>query len=458
MEDWVYYSLSITLCLALSYHVSSGHRAAAGKPPSLPPGPSGLSLLVPFLFMGWTSTGMELIFRAARSWYGPVFTLNLLPHPVVFIADRCMARRGVRRQAAARPRHPDLLQRPAHRLVRRYGPVWRALRRNLAGKVLHLLRRHAAVRRDAVTSLVAGVRRKMTMVDDGAVVVVEGLLHEALLRVMIRMCFGDGAVASVAALQRELLTSVIAFQVFGVVPAVTRLLYRRRWKRMLAIRRRQKELFIPLIRARRRRDAGAGEMVECYADSLLGLRIPGEDGGGRSLTEREMVSLCNEFLSSGTDSTVAVMQWAMANLVTRPEIQAKLRAEILDGGAAFDGFAVPRHGHLYFAVGDMAMDEAVWAAPATEFRPERFLPGGEGEDVDLTGTNKEIKMMPFGAGRRVCPAIDAALLHLQYFLANLVREFQWTEVPGEAVDFAERQDMSVVMRRPLRAKVVPCSL
>ncbi|TVU42750.1 hypothetical protein EJB05_09171, partial [Eragrostis curvula] len=509
MEDWLYYSLSITFCLALSYLVSNFRRRPATGKPSLPPGPKGLSVIGPLLFIGWTSYGIELIVRAARSWYGPVFTLNLLPNPVVFIADRGVARRVLVQGGAAFADRPPanlatrIFSSDQHNITSAaYGPVWRVLRRNLTGKVLHpsyLIRRYAVARREAVSGLVAGVARQMRDEGDG-VVVVEGLLHHAIFHVFVRMCFGeglgDGVVASVTALQREFLTSVVGFQVFSVVPAVTKLVYRRRWEKMLSIRRRQEELFLPLIRTRMKvgmQDAGGGT-VDCYADSLLGLRIP--EDGGRSLTEREMVSLCSEFLAGGTDSTVAVMQWTMANLVARPEIQAALRAEIRDvvgdgdlqdeqlhrmpylravvleglrrhppgrfmlphaatedGGAAFDGFHVPRHALVNFALGGMAMDGEVWAAPM-EFRPERFLPGGEGADVDLTGS-KEIMMMPFGAGRRICPGIEAALLHLEFFLANLVREFEWTEVPGDPVDFAERQEMSVVMRRPLRAKVVP---
>jgi cytochrome P450 len=69
-----------------------------------------------------------------------------------------------------------------------------------------------------------------------------------------------------------------------------------------------------------------------------------------------------------------------------------------------------------------------------------------------------MKMMPFGVGRRMCPAISVSLLHISYFVANLVREFVWEEVEGEhAVQF--QTDTSIMffnrMARPLRAHLVP---
>jgi hypothetical protein len=97
MEDWVYYSLSMTICIALSFLLSS-IRPATGKPaakPSLPPGPTALSLLLgPLLLLAWTTFNIEPIIRLAQSWYGPVFTIYLLPSfPVIFVADGATARR-----------------------------------------------------------------------------------------------------------------------------------------------------------------------------------------------------------------------------------------------------------------------------------------------------------------------------------------------------------------------------
>ena len=51
-------------------------------------------------------------------------------------------------------------------------------------------------------------------------------------------------------------------------------------------------------------------------------------------------------------------------------------------------------------------------------------------DFDITGS-REINMMTFGAGRRICPGYGLAILHLEYVVANLVRVLngrQWREM------------------------------
>lgn len=292
---------------------AGGHgKTCRGVAPSLQPGPTALSAIGPLLLLGWTSFGFDLIIRAARSLYGSVFTIStsclprssLLPIDKWRTASWCSAAR--RSLAGCRPTSPPefflaTCARSRPPLTARSGKCSAATSPSKSSG------RHAS----------AGALR---LADVPFHVVVEVLLHRGMFCVLVSVCFGDGlddgVVASVTALQRELLTSVVGFQALGSCPAVTKLLFRRRYKRMLSIRRRQEELFLPLIRARwsRRDDAAAAicsgfVAEECYADSLLGLRIPEEDGSSRNLTESEMVCLCSELLTSGTDSTVAVMQW-----------------------------------------------------------------------------------------------------------------------------------------------------
>jgi cytochrome P450 family 89 subfamily A len=87
------------------------------------------------------------------------------------------------------------------------------------------------------------------------------------------------------------------------------------------------------------------------------------------------------------------------------------------------------------------------------------MPGGEGEGVRLTvGGSKEaakVMMMPFGAGRRICPGMGYAMLHIEYFLANLITAFEWHPVEGEAVDLRAEHGFFTTMLRPLRARAVP---
>ncbi|WMV20888.1 hypothetical protein MTR67_014273 [Solanum verrucosum] len=119
-----------------------------------------------------------------------------------------------------------------------------------------------------------------------------------------------------------------------------------------------------------------------------------------------------------------------------------------------NGYVVPKNATINFMVADMGLDPNVWEDPM-EFRPERFLvEGSDKADFDITGS-KEIKMMPFGAGRRMCPAYALAMLHLEYFVANLVWQFQWDPVEGDDVDLSVKLEFTSVMKNPLRARICP---
>jgi cytochrome P450 family 89 subfamily A len=116
-------------------------------------------------------------------------------------------------------------------------------------------------------------------------------------------------------------------------------------------------------------------------------------------------------------------------------------------------YYIPKNAPINFTVAEIGCDGSIWSDPL-EFIPERFTEGGEGEGIDLTGS-KEIKMMPFGAGRRICPGMMLALMHLEYFVANLIKEFKWEELDEEKVDLTEKLEFTVVMKKPLRAQIVP---
>ncbi|WMV20892.1 hypothetical protein MTR67_014277, partial [Solanum verrucosum] len=79
------------------------------------------------------------------------------------------------------------------------------------------------------------------------------------------------------------------------------------------------------IRTKEQKIEHGDEFVVAYVDTLLNLELPEEK---RNLNHGEIVTLCNEFLSAGTDTTSTALQWVMANLVKNPSIQEKLYQEI----------------------------------------------------------------------------------------------------------------------------------
>ncbi|KAG2595767.1 cytochrome P450 89A2-like [Panicum virgatum] len=473
-----------------------------------PPGPPALVFLAKFPALRRSIFDLAPLLRDLHARHGPVISVRLFG-TLVFVADRRLAHRALVRDGATfadRPPlplvDPDPLFSAGDINTAPYGPYWRLVRRNLAADALHRARvgLFAPARRRACGSLVAGLLRAARGQGDGSsttggAVTVRPLLRRAMFELLVYMCFGArlgrGELDEIEALERHVLASFTAFPVFAFLPPLTKRLLRKRWAAHVAVRRRLDELFTPLIHAARRR-GGDKDHPPCYDESLLAL--PVADEGDRPLTDAEMVSLCSEFLNAGTDTTVTLVEWIMAELVSNPDVQAKVYEEVTTGGnpeldaagnvrapllylravvleglrlhppahfliphgarsdAEIGGYTVPRGAEVNFLVAEIGLDEAVWTA-AREFRPERFLDGGKGRGVDLTGS-REITMMPFGAGRRMCPGYALGTHHAEYFVAR--SELRWLPgAEGEAVDMAETVDFTTVMKHPLRARIIP---
>ncbi|KAF8672176.1 hypothetical protein HU200_049743 [Digitaria exilis] len=495
-----------------------GARERRGKNGArLPPGPPGLPLLGNLLLLRRYSFDMEALLRRLVARHGPVVSLRAGPTLSIFIADRRIAHAALVESGATLADRPavsrSLLGENCNTISRSsYGPTWRLLRRNLVSETLHPSRvRLFAPARAWVRRVLAEMLGREAK--EAAPPPVMEAFRYAMFCLLVLMCFGERlgepAVRAIAAAQQDWLMFVAKnATVLAFWPALTKILLRGRLEKGLAARRRQKELFVPLIAARRERKekmssgqagyAAAAQMTtfeHSYVDTLLDIKLP--DEGNRALTDEEMAILCSEFLAAGTDTTSTALQWIMAELVKNPEIQEKLYSEIketcnddqeevgeedrhkisylkavvLEGlrhhppahfllahMAAEDmevgGYLIPKGATVNFTVAEMGWDEREWERPM-EFVPERFLPGGggDGDGVDVTGS-REIKMMPFGVGRRICAGLGIALLHLEYFVANLVREFEWKEVPGEEVDLAEAREFTTVMKKPLRARLM----
>ncbi|KAG6752042.1 hypothetical protein NC652_031321 [Populus alba x Populus x berolinensis] len=508
MEIWLLVLISLSLCAflkALFNHVflSQTH--------SLPPAPFTFPVIGNILWIRKSTSELERAIRSLNQKLGPMVTLHMGSRPAIFIADRSLAYIALIQNGAVFANRP-----PASATSRGlgnqhninssfYGPTWRLLRRNLTSEILHPSRvktfGHA---RKWVLNILMNQFKLLSKSGDPVRVVDH--FQYAMFCLLVLMCFGDKLeekqIQEIEQVQRRMVVNISRFNILNFWPSLSKIVLRKRWAEFLRLHKDREDVILPLIRARKKlkeqrlrklnMEDNKDEYVLSYVDTLLDLQLPDEK---RKLNDLEIVSLCNEFLNGGTDTTTTALQWIMANLVKHPQIQEKLlleikevvgegeeavkeddlqkmpylKAIILEGlrrhpparmvlphavteDTVVGGFLVPKKGTVNFMVADIGWDSKAWEDPMA-FKPERFL-NSEREAFDITGS-REIKMMPFGAGRRICPGYGLAMLHLEYFVANLVLNFEWKAVDGDDIDLSEKQELTIVMKNPLRAHLSP---
>ncbi|KDO50377.1 hypothetical protein CISIN_1g010151mg [Citrus sinensis] len=176
--------------------------------------------------------------------------------------------------------------------------------------------------------------------------------------------------------------------------------------------------------------------------------------------------LMNVFVGA-TDTSAALMTWAMTNVVKNPRVMEKAQKEVRDliGDKGFvdeddleklpyikailketfrlyppvpiiprettkscviDGYQVPAKTLVYLNGWAISRDPEVWERP-DDFDPDRFIIGDK-SNIELTGQNN-YELIPFGGGRRFCPGIHMGIANLELAIANLLYKFDW-EMPA----------------------------
>ncbi|KAI3941587.1 hypothetical protein MKW92_009016, partial [Papaver armeniacum] len=115
------------------------------------------------------------------------------------------------------------------------------------------------------------------------------------------------------------------------------------------------------------------------------------------------------------------------------------------------GYDIPAGTRLIVNLWKIQRDPQVWSDPE-EFRPERFLTA---EHLNTAIGPQNFKLMPFGSGRRICPASTFSLQIVHLTLARLVHGFEF-KTPSEAdVDMTETSGLNNVKGTPLEVLITP---
>ncbi|KAL6995049.1 hypothetical protein U1Q18_005183 [Sarracenia purpurea var. burkii] len=226
-------------------------------------------------------------------------------------------------------------------------------------------------------------------------------------------------------------------------------------------------------------DDGSGDFV----DVLLDLE------NENKLSDSDMIAVLWEMIFRGTDTVAILLEWIIARMVLHPDIQAKAQSEIdmvIGTARSVSDSDLPNLPYLqaiiketlrmhppgpllswarlaihdthvgdhFIPAGTTAMvnmwaithDERLWSEP-NEFKPERFVE----EDVAIMGS--DLRLAPFGSGRRVCPGKAMGIATVQLWLAQLLQSFKWVAT-DVGVDLSEVLKLSMEMKQPLACKAI----
>ncbi|KAI3796314.1 hypothetical protein L1987_38981 [Smallanthus sonchifolius] len=323
METW--FIIVVSLCIAALIRPTLSHRRYNKK---LPPGPSLLHSS--FLLLTNSPLNFEPVLINLKDRFGQLFTLSTGFGPSILVSSHKLAHEILVKKGALFSDRPKFFIN-FNISTASYGPNWRLLRRNLASEVMHpsRIKSYSSARNWALRILISRLSEQEND-QAGGVKVVDHFCH-TIFRLLVLMCFGDkfdeSRVNEIAKVQREMMLVAGSRRItmLAMFPKWGKILFSKVWKQFEKVRDNKEQVFVPIIMARIESAHSEVPRVVAYVDSLADLRLP--DGG--KLTYREMVGLCSEFLTGGTDTTTSALQWIMANLVKHSRIQSKLYDEIV---------------------------------------------------------------------------------------------------------------------------------
>ncbi|CAI0410693.1 unnamed protein product [Linum tenue] len=498
-----YYTLIFPFLAAVIFLSFSKRK----RRPNLPPGPPGWPIVGNLFQVSRSGKPFfQYVDEVLRPNYGPIFTLKMGARTLIVLTDADLAHEAFIEKGAT------FATRPAENPTRAifscnkftvnaalYGPVWRSLRRNMVQNMLGSgrVKEFRRLRESSMNTLVARIRAEAGENGEGPVWVLQNARF-AFFRILLAMCFGfemdDDTVDEMDRVLKSVLM-VLDPRIDDFLP-ILRPFFLKQRNRAAAVRKEQVDAIVPLIKRRRRMlqdhvlDPKA--MSFSYLDTLFELRVDGRDSGP---SDPELVTLVSEFVNGGTDTTATAVEWGIAQLIANPEVQGNLYAEVaaVVGGsgrkigeedvesmpylqavvkeilrkhpptyftlshavtepATLGGYDVPTDASVEVFLPAIGEDPRIWSDPG-RFEPGRFASGRE--EADITGVTG-VKMLPFGGGRRICPGLGLASVHLHLMMARMVQEFEWSAFPPAAeIDFEGRMAFTVVMKHSLRAIVKP---
>ncbi|KAG8373053.1 hypothetical protein BUALT_Bualt12G0130800 [Buddleja alternifolia] len=234
---------------------------------------------------------------------------------------------------------------------------------------------------------------------------------------------------------------------------------------------------------------GERKVEEDILDVLINLK---DSNFNPLLTIQEIRAQIVEIMIATVDNPSNAIEWAMAELLSTPDILEKAQKELDDvvgrnrlveesdisslnfvkacAREAFrlhpiapfnvphvstkdtivGGYFIPKGSHVLLSRPGLGRNPRVWDDP-TSYNPERHIVNASSEVMLV---DNDLNMLSFSTGRRGCAGVLLGSTMTTILLARLLQGFTWTELKGQKIDLTESHG-DLFMAKPLIAHAAP---
>ncbi|XVE50695.1 hypothetical protein DITRI_Ditri01bG0183900 [Diplodiscus trichospermus] len=470
---------------------------------NLPPGPKPWPIIGNLNLIG--SLPNRSIHTLSQK-YGPLMQLKFGSFPVVVASSVEMAKAILKTHDvtfAGRPKiaagkyttynYSDITWSP-------YGPYWRQARKMCMTELFSAkrLESYEYIRREEMNLLLRGLHES-----SGTPIVLKDHLSTLSLNVISRMVFGkkytEGTGENEIVTPKEfkemldelfLLNGVL--DIGDSIPWLSFLDLQGYIKRMKALSKKFDRFLEHVLDEHNTRRKGVDNHVAKDMVDVL-LQLADDPNLDVKLERHGVKAFSQDLIAGGTESSAVTVEWAISELLKKPEIFAKATEELdrvisrkrwveekdivnlpyIDSIAKetmrmhpvapllvprlaredcqIAGYDIPKDTRALVNIWTIGRDPTIWDKP-DEFWPDRFI----GKTIDVNGHHFEL--LPFGAGRRMCPGYPLGIKVIQVSLANLLHGFTWklpSKLKKEDLNMEEIFGLSTPKKYPLKAVAKP---
>ncbi|KAG0565964.1 hypothetical protein M758_7G026300 [Ceratodon purpureus] len=481
-------------------------RSVLRRSPNLPPGPTGLPLIGSLHLL--SALPHQNLAELAKK-YGPLMSMRLGQEQCIIATSPETAMEFLKNQGAnfsSRPpfRAGDVVLYGQDLLCQNATSQWRHHRMIFKTELTGPQRLEATqnVRAEEIAHLIRTLPQNQKVeLRPYLSVMLNNVVSRFILNKRLSARSGGheteeelSAIKNFKEITHEIALCLSAFYPGDFIPALKWLGPQRLEKRFKECNKRM-DLFVSKIIAEHEAERKLGAIAEEEKDMVHVLLDEMEKSEEEHrITMTNVKAILWDAFSASVDTILISSEWTLSEVLRKPDVLAKAQEELdnvvgqdrrvlesdipklvyiqaivkealrlhppapvlaphqsIDACKAF-GYDIPAEARVFVNVWAIARDPSLWPNPL-EFNPGRFMPGGINAGIDMKG--QHFQLLPFGAGRRMCPGKGLGLLIMHYCVASLLHAVLWTDVTNDPEMAEGPAGLSVPRAVPLQVIAKP---